>query len=142
MNSGLSASGASRGLATAGSDAASVSAEEVQDLMDRAAHCNMFSMPDRSVSHSSIVAPGTSNSVIGLRINEDLHRFVIAGQPPTIQAPLRARNIVGQRIGKFTHRWLMMPDDFVALPDREPPATPIDLSRRQRFVMLDGRCTF
>ena len=125
-----------------GPSARTLSAEVAQHWVDRAAHFNMFSMPDPSVSNPAILAPGNSNSVIGLRIAEVLHRFDIITQPPTAQTPLRARNIVGEPAGKFTHRWLVMPDDFVASPDQEPPPTPLAPSRSQRFVMLDSLCTF
>jgi hypothetical protein len=125
-----------------GPRARTLSAEIVQHLVDRAAHFNMFSMPDQSLSNAAILAPGSSNSVIGVRVHELLHRFAIITRPPTEETPLRARNIVGEVAGKFTHRWLVMPHDFVASPDREPPATPLDPSRSQRFVMLDSRCTF
>jgi hypothetical protein len=125
-----------------GPSARTLSAEVVQHLVDQAAHFNMFSMPDPSLSNAAILAPGNSNSVIGVRVHELLHRFAIITQPPTAETPLRARNIVGEVAGKFTHRWLVMPHDFVASPDREPPPTPLDPSRSQRFVMLDSRCTF
>jgi hypothetical protein len=120
----------------------SLSAEVVQHLVDRAAHFNMFSLPDSSLSNPAILASGHSNSVIGVKVHEVLHRFEIITQPPTARTPLRARNIVGEAAGTFTHRWLMMPDDFVASPGREPPPTPLNPSRTQRFVMLDGTCTF
>jgi hypothetical protein len=102
----------------------------------------MFSMPDPGLSNPAILAPGLANSVIGMQVHEVLHRFAIITQPPTEQTPLRARNIVGEPAGTFTHRWLMMPDDFVAAPGREPPPTPLDTTRAQRFVMLDSTCTF
>lgn len=119
-----------------------LSAEVLQHLVDRAAHFNMFSMPDECVSNPYIGAPSNSNSVIGVSIHEALHRWEIITQPATAQRPLTARALVGERAGKFTHRWLLMPHDFVALPDREPPPTPLDPSRQQRFVMMDSRCTF
>jgi hypothetical protein len=125
-----------------GPGARTLSAKIVQDLVDRAGHFNMFSMPDSHASDPAIRAPGASNSVIGMRIHEVLHRFAIITQPPTAQMPLRARNLVGEPAGTFTHRWLMMPDDFVAAPGREPPPTPLDTARAQRFVMLDSRCAF
>ena len=49
---------------------------------------------------------------------------------------------MGESYGKFKHRWMLVPDDFVAAPDRESPPTSLDMSRSQRFVMLDGICTF
>jgi hypothetical protein len=125
-----------------GPGARTLSAEVVQDLVDRAGHFNMFSMPAPSLSEPAILASGQANGIIGMRIHEVLHRFAIITQPPTAQMPLRARNIVGEPAGTFTHRWLMMPDDFVAAPGREPPPTPLDPARAQRFVMLDSTCTF
>jgi hypothetical protein len=114
----------------------------VQDLVDRAGHFNMFSMPDPSLSATAILASDNTNSMIGMHIHEVLHRFAIITQLPTEQTPLRARNIVGEPAGTFTHRWLMMPDDFVASSGREPPPTPLDPARAQRFVMLNSTCTF
>jgi hypothetical protein len=102
----------------------------------------MFSMPEPGVSDPAILAPGNTHSVIGMRIHEVLHRFASITQPPMEQTPLRARNIVGEPAGTFTHRWLVMPDNFVAVPGREPPPTPLDTTRAQRFVMLDSICTF
>ncbi len=122
--------------------ASNLSADAVQRLVDQAAHFNMFSLPDRSATSSAVPAPGDARGVIGWRIREVLHRFEITSQPPTAQSPLRARNRVGEPIARFTHRWMLAPDDFIAAPDREPPPTPLDPSRSQRFVMLDGTCTF
>jgi hypothetical protein len=141
-SSGAGAGATAPPPAAPGPSASTLSAEAVQHLVDRAAHFNMFSMPDPSLSNPAILAPGNSNSVIGMRIHEVLHRFDIITRPPTAQMPLTARAIVGESAGKFTHRWLMMPHDFVCSPDREPPPTPLDSSRSQRFVMLDSTCTF
>jgi hypothetical protein len=117
------------------------SADAVQRMVDQAAHFNTYSLPDRGAASPEIPGPG-GRDTIGWRIHEALHRFDIAGQAPTARSPLRARNRVGEPVARFTHRWLLTPDDFVAAPDREPPPTPLDPSRSQRFVMLDGTCTF
>jgi hypothetical protein len=37
---------------------------------------------------------------------------------------------------------MVLPDDFRAFPDSEPPPTPLDPTRSQRFAMLDGVCQF
>src|SRR4029453_1811120 len=84
----------------------------------------------------------SSSGAIGFRLCEHLHRFAITVQPPTAGKGLLATNTVGELIGQFTHRWMMIPDDFVAVPGREPPPTQFDPSRSQRFVMLDSVCTF
>ena len=120
--------------------APALSADAVQRLVDQAAHFNTFSLPDRSAGSPGIPAPGGGRGVVGWRIREVLHRFDIACQAPTAQSPLRARNRVGEPVARFDHRWLLTPDDFIAAPDREPPPTPLDPSRSQRFVMLDGTC--
>jgi hypothetical protein len=114
----------------------------MQRLVDQAAHFNVYSLPDRRVASAGIAAPGDPRNVVGWRIHEVLHRFDIVSQAPTAKTPLRARNRMGEPVGRFTQRWMLAPDDFVAAPDREPPPTPLDPSRSQRFVMLDGTCTF
>jgi hypothetical protein len=120
----------------------SLSTEVVQHWVDRAACINMFSTPAPSAANVDIRAPRDSSAVIGIRIDEVLHRFDVVTQSPTANTPLRARNVVGEPAGKFSHRWLLAPGDFVAAPDREPPPTTLAPSRPQRFVMLDSRCEF
>jgi hypothetical protein len=119
-----------------------VAPDVAQYLVDQAAYFNIFSMPGASASDTSILAPSNSNRVIGIRVNEVLHRFAVNTQAPAADRPLTAHNIVGEPAGKFSHRWMIIPDDYVASPDREPPPTPLDPSRSQRFVMLNGHCTF
>jgi hypothetical protein len=128
--------------AGSGTGPRALSPEAVQYWIDRAAHFNMFSTPNQPGSDPAILAPGDPHTVIGLRIDEVLHRFDVLTKPSTAQAPISARNIVGEPAGKFTHRWLVMPDGFVASPCQEPPPTVFDPSRSQRFVMLDRICTF
>ena len=71
-----------------------------------------------------------------------LASFCGHGSPPTAGGGLKAANSVGESYGKFKHRWVLAPDDFVGAPGREPPPTPLDPSRSQRFIMTDGVCTF
>lgn len=125
-----------------GPGASDLAPDVAQYLVDQAANFNMFSMPGAGASDASILASSASNRVIGVRVNEVLHRFAVNTQAPTAHKPLTAQNIVGEPSGRFSHRWMIVPDDYVALPDREPPPTPLDPSRSQRFVMLDGLCTF
>ena len=114
------------------------SARTLQHLIDEAAHFNVFSVPD---SADSTAINGTGG-VIGFNIDEVLHRFVVDTQAPKPGTPTLSSNSVGEPIGKFSHRWLLIPDDFVATPDKEPPPVPLDPTRSQRFVMLDSKCTF
>lgn len=117
-------------------------AQAIQDLVDCAAHFNMFSTPERSTGHPAILAPGSSHRVIGIKVHEVLHRFGLVGQAPTSRSPLTARKGVGEAVARFTHRWMLVPPGFVSSPDREPPPTSLDPSCSQRFVMLDSLCTF
>jgi hypothetical protein len=73
-------------------------------------------------------------------VREVLHRFDVRVTAPTARRPLTATNVVGEAAGTFVHRWLIMPDDFAAAPGRQPPPTPFDATRSQRFVMLDSVC--
>ena len=121
---------------------AGVNASVLQRVIDQAAHFNIFSMPDRSLTDPAIFAPGSSTGVMGMRVREQLHRFQITVQPPAAARPLIANNVVGEVAGRFSHRWMFVPDDFAAAPGREPTSTVLDPSRAQRFVMLDSVCSF
>jgi len=129
----------SAGPAAAGTPAvADVSPQVVQSAIDEAAHFNLFSIPDPECPPEAITGP--AGQIIGMCVCECLHRFQITVQAPSAREPLIARNIVGERIGRFTHRWLLAPDNWPAAPNCDPPPTPLDITRSQRFVMLDSVC--
>lgn len=119
-----------------------ISADELQRLVDRAAYFNVFSQSGSRSSEAAIRDGGGGGGIIGFRIDEELKRFVVTVQPPTAEGGFKAENKVGESIGRFGHRWVLCPDDYVALPGREPPPTTLDPTRSQRFIMLDGVCTF
>lgn len=116
------------------------SPEVLQRLVDQAAYFNALSL-SRAKS-SSVSIRGQNGECLGFRIEEDLHRFAVRVQPPTAEGGLKASNAMGESYGKFKHRWLLAPDDFAGAPDGQPPPTALDPSRSQRFIMLDGVCTF
>jgi hypothetical protein len=119
-----------------------INPEALQKRVDRAAHFNLFSTPDEK-SPGRPIAAADGRGVIGLEICESLHRFDVRVKAGSAERPLTAeQNSVGERAGRFTHRWMVMPHDFAALPGQEPPATVLDPSRSQRFVMLDSVCRF
>lgn len=132
--------GAPSGGAGAAAPATAPSPQLMQHLVDQAANFNIFSMP--GPSGNAPIRQGTSGSVIGIRVQEALHRFDVITLPPRVGRPLTARNIVGEPAGEFRHRWMVIPEDFVAAPDREPPPTALDPSRPQRIAMLDSVCRF
>jgi hypothetical protein len=115
--------------------------ELIQKLLDQGAFFNLLAAPNHKIAHVSIggVAGG---GIIGVRLHDALHRLSVVTSPPAGDNPIATKNTVGQRIGSFNQRWMFVPDDFVALPDKEPPPTRLEPSRSQRFVMLDGDCSF
>jgi hypothetical protein len=123
-------------------DSGAISPQLLQSVIDRASHFNMFSMPDPALANPVICASGSSGSVIGMNVCERLHRFRISVHPPSPGKPMTASNAVGEEAGRFTHRWMLAPDDWAAAPGREPPPTPLDPTRSQRLVMLDSLCKF
>ncbi len=114
--------------------------EVVQNLLDQAAYFNFYSTPEQK-KHNVEIIHHQSGKVIGFNIREQLHRFVIKMHPEDGKG-LKAVNRISEQMGRFSSRWLIIPDDFAARPAIEPPITKFDSSRSQRFVMLDGVCKF
>jgi hypothetical protein len=112
--------------------------DTVNALIREAAYLPIFTVPDRSRPNVPVFSD--RGEMIGVEVNEALHRFEIG--PDFNAAGLRARNIVGERVASVHIRWMTCPDDFEGGPERVPPPTPIDPSRSQRFVMLEGNMTF
>lgn len=101
----------------------------VQRLLDKAAYFNLYSVPAAD-GGGALTAQGDPGTVTGVRVSEVLHRF---GTPS---------GAVGEPVARFRHRWVVIPDDYAALPGREPPPVRLDPTRPQRFALLDGECTF
>lgn len=113
---------------------------EVTHLLKDAAYLSIFSMPDSARPNKPILSP--RGEIIAVEVNEDLHRFDITVEQPNSKSGLRAINRIGQRVARVHIRWTPIPDDFEAAPGREPPPTPLDPTRSQRFAMLDGDFKF
>jgi hypothetical protein len=112
--------------------------EIVQYLLDQAGYFNLYSVPNETGN-----APiSQSGSITGITISEQLRRFEIRMRGPSSSRGFLASNRTGGRVGQFDSRWVFIPDNFVAVPGREPPPTALDPSRAQRFVILNGKCTF
>ena len=112
----------------------------VQQAVDQAAHFNLYALPDPDVPTGAII--GSGGSVVGMHVDQMLHRFSVICRPPTSRTPLAARNLVGELVARLTQRWMILPDAAAAAMDRDPQPTALDTSRSQRFVMLDTQCTF
>ncbi len=113
--------------------------ETVVHLLDQASFLTMFSVPARG--RPEVILSRTGSGVIGMRIEESLHRFSLSMDAPTRDG-VTTHNLIGEKLGHFEHRWMFAPDGFPALPGREIPETVFDPTRSQRFVMFDSGCGF
>ena len=80
--------------------------------------------------------------MIGVEVNEELHRFDIQGQMPDLAHGVRASNQVGEHIAAVTMKWMIAPENFEPAIDKVPPPTALVMTKSQKFVMLGGRMTF
>ncbi len=78
-------------------------------------------------------------SLIGVEVHERLHPLEIRGTVPDQRRGVRASNAVCKPFGTLSMRWMLAPDDFEPVVGLTPPPTPLDPTRSQKFVMLDGR---
>lgn len=109
----------------------------VQQILDEAAYFNFYSTPDLSRCRP-IPDPRNASTIIGFQVGETVCRFSITMSPPSVDRGFTSWAMLGEPVARFDHRWLFVPDDFAALPDREPPPVAFDPARHQRFVMLDS----
>lgn len=117
------------------------SSSRLQRLIDEVAGFNVMAVPEARSSGSALRAAGR-NGVIGWQVRESLHRFDIVLDPPSADGGMKAANSVGETAGWLDLRWLLIPRDFLARPDREPPATLLDPERSQRFAMQEATFRF
>src|SRR5262245_17927044 len=136
-----SAEAARRGPAPLDINAETYPFEVVQRLLDQAAYFNLFSIPGGR-GNAAVTPAGRPSAITSFRISEILCGFSVRLEPPRESRPLSAVNLLCDPIGRFDQRWVLIPDDYHARPDRTPPSTTLDPTRPQRFVMLDARCTF
>jgi hypothetical protein len=116
--------------------------ETVSHLLKQAAYFSLFSVHNPAIPNEPLPMPGNPGQLIGMRVNEQLHRFDITIEPPTAEIGLRATKLVAQSVARVHIRWLVIPDEFYAAPTREPPPTPLNPRQSQRFTMLDGQFNF
>jgi hypothetical protein len=111
----------------------------VSRALRRAAYFPLFSVHSPEKRNVPIPLAGNPSSLIGMQVFEELHRFGIDVERPTSLSGLRATNVLGAAAANVEIDWRVIPDDFVATPDRLPPATPLDPTRSQRFAMYNGK---
>ncbi len=120
--------------------ASGLSIEELQHLVDQVAGFQLLAAPERPVRDLALRARG--GLVIGFEARETLRRFETDLELPSSGGTVRAVNAVGEAVGSLHLRWLLVPHDFLARPDREPPPTLLDRTRSQRFAMQEATFRF
>src|SRR5262245_10186098 len=137
-----SAGAAGRGTAPLDINAETYPFDVVQRLLDQAAYFNLFSIPGGGRGSAAVTPAGRPSAITAFRLSEMLCGFSVHLEPPRESRPLSAVNLLCDPIGRFDQRWVLIPDDYHARPDRIPPPTTLDPTRPQRFAMHDARCTF
>ena len=120
----------------ASGSAPGVSLEVVQRLLDQAVGFNLFAMPDSS-PRSANAGYGASGTTIAAK----LHRFKVTLSPPS-SGGVQATNTLGEAVGRLEMQWLVIPNEYLARPDRQPPAIRLDPAVSQRFAMQQMTFTF
>jgi hypothetical protein len=113
--------------------------QRVQRLIDQAALFHVFVAPHPSADRAA--TRDRVGSVTGIDAEEAVHRFDLELDPRLADRPL-GLNTVGEQVGRASLRWSIVPEEFVARPDRDPPATPLDLTKSQRFTIQDSAFSF
>lgn len=111
--------------------------EVIQRLIDQVAGFNLFVVPQGGNTTATDV-----NGLTGFVASADLHRFSVVMERPTSRG-IQATNVMGENVGRINLRWFLIPDNFVARPDRQPQQqTRLNSSISQRFVMQETTFTF
>ena len=117
------------------SSGAAPTPEMIQRLIDQAAGFNLYVVP-------AVAGAGApANGVSSFALTQSVHRFDVTLQRPTSRT-VQAGNVFGEEVGRVDIRWVMIPDKFVARPDREPQAIRLDPSISQRFAMQETTFSF
>src|SRR5262249_52531715 len=89
-----------------------------------------------------LLIPGVEFLITGVEVNEDLHRFEVKVEEPTLESGLRGGNRIGEPVANVHIRWTPIPEDFEAAPGKYPPPTVLIPFCSKRFCMLEGQLTF
>jgi hypothetical protein len=112
--------------------------EVVQKLLDQTAYFPLYAVPKRG--RTAAISRGSC--CYGIQATEVLHRFRMYMNSPNERHGVKAVNTLGEFVGKAELRWMIIPDNFVALRGSDPPGTELDPSRSQRLSMLQTELSF
>lgn len=113
--------------------------EFLQPLVDQAAIFNLYAMTD---DYGSQEIRTNSGDVVGFKAYNILHRFDIELVSISTNTGVKTNNSLSEVVGRMNMRWLMIPSDFFARPDSEPPPTRLDITSSQRFAMQEMTFSF
>ncbi len=117
--------------------------DKVTRLLKSAAYFPIFNVPNPTAPNKPVLLiPGLSFLMVAVEVNEDLHRYEVKVEEPTIDKGLRAANRIGERVANVRIRFTPMPEDFEAAPGKYPPPTILIPFFSQRVCMLEGQLTF
>ncbi len=122
----------------AGADPFSYRGAQVERSLQSLSVLPSFSIPLPGSSNSPILSNGR---LVGVDVAENLHSYALASSQSGggFEAANQAEE---QRSGEVRVSWRPIPQDYLASPDRQPPPTPFDPSRPQRFELRDGHFSF
>jgi hypothetical protein len=125
----------------AGVDPLTYKLEEVTRLLKSAAYFPIFNVANPNSPNAPILlVPGLDFLMIGVSVNEELHRFEVKVEQTA--GGLQSANRVGEPVANVHIRWTPIPSDFEGAPNRFPPPTILNPFVSQRFCMLEGALNF
>jgi hypothetical protein len=117
---------------------AQLAPEKLQRLVDEVAAFNLYIDPGTQGADTI----SSSGKMIGIKATEMMYRFDIDLKLSSSGSGVQAVNAVGEPMGRLDLRWMIIPHGYMARSDQEPPPTPLDSSRSQRFVMQEMAFAF
>jgi hypothetical protein len=115
--------------------------EQVTRLLKSAAYFPIFNVANPNSPNAPILLmPDVDFLMIGVSVNEELHRFEV--KVDQTDCGPKAANRVGEPVANVHIRWTPIPGDFEGAPNRFPPPTVLNPFVSQRFCMLEGQLNF
>jgi hypothetical protein len=126
----------------AGEDAAEYRRQGVTRQLERTATFVFYSSENPDEADNPVFAPDDPGTLVGIDLVKDMRRLDPGMRVRLSKTESWATNHTGQVMATLRARFRAAPADFDARPGHEPPPTALDVTRSQRFVVLDGCLTF
>jgi hypothetical protein len=115
----------------------------LQRLIDQTCCFNVFAVPSSSgQAGASCRASGAGSNITGVIATEVLHRYEMGLNISSSRSGVYAANAVGEVAGRLELHWVIIPHEYRARPDREPPQVKLDPSSSQRLVLKEMTMIF